>query len=73
MGRGEIEWAKLANQFYKNTSYQESLLMEHEVLNKTRGFRGNPNLMVIPLLSTSDRIVLLRGLYVCTGHRWNTV
>ncbi|PKA47477.1 hypothetical protein AXF42_Ash021742 [Apostasia shenzhenica] len=48
MGGGEIEWAELANQFHKDTSYQESLLMEHEVLNMTRGFRGNPNLMIIP-------------------------
>ncbi|PKA48213.1 hypothetical protein AXF42_Ash021572 [Apostasia shenzhenica] len=48
MGGGEIEWAELAAQFHKDFSYQESLLMEHEVLNTTRGFRGNPNLTFIP-------------------------
>ncbi|PKA66526.1 hypothetical protein AXF42_Ash003180 [Apostasia shenzhenica] len=48
MEGGEIEWAEMAGQFHKDTSYQESLLMEHEVLNTTRGFRGNPNLTIIP-------------------------
>ncbi|PKA50078.1 hypothetical protein AXF42_Ash019596 [Apostasia shenzhenica] len=48
MRGGEIEWAELANQFLKDASYQEILLMEHEVLNTTRGFRGNPNLTIIP-------------------------
>ncbi|PKA65148.1 hypothetical protein AXF42_Ash013269 [Apostasia shenzhenica] len=48
MGGREIEWARLAEQFQKDTSYQESLMMEHEVLNATKGFRGNPLLMVIP-------------------------
>ncbi|PKA65151.1 hypothetical protein AXF42_Ash013272 [Apostasia shenzhenica] len=41
MGGGEIEWAKLADQFHKDTSYQESLLMENEVLNTTRGHLRN--------------------------------
>ncbi|PKA66091.1 hypothetical protein AXF42_Ash010501 [Apostasia shenzhenica] len=48
MGGGEIEWAELANQFHRDSSYQESLLMEHEVLNTTMEFRGNPNLTIIP-------------------------
>ncbi|PKA52984.1 hypothetical protein AXF42_Ash001965 [Apostasia shenzhenica] len=47
MREGEIEWAELVAQFHKDSSYQESLLMEHEVLNTTRGFRGNPNLTII--------------------------
>ncbi|PKA49227.1 hypothetical protein AXF42_Ash014129 [Apostasia shenzhenica] len=68
MGEGEIEWAELANKFHKDTSYQESLLMEHEVLNMTRGFRGNPNLTIIP--PTAD--FRSRGRYVYTGHRWST-
>ncbi|PKA64467.1 hypothetical protein AXF42_Ash007212 [Apostasia shenzhenica] len=41
MGGGEIEWAELADQFHKDTSYQESLLMEHEVLNTIRGHVRN--------------------------------
>ncbi|PKA55864.1 hypothetical protein AXF42_Ash018771 [Apostasia shenzhenica] len=48
MGGREIEWAGLAERFQKDASYQESLMMEHEVLNATKGFRGNPCLMVIP-------------------------
>ncbi|PKA45596.1 hypothetical protein AXF42_Ash010935 [Apostasia shenzhenica] len=48
MGGREIEWAGLAERFQKDASYQESLMMEHEVLNATKGFMGNPCLMVIP-------------------------
>ncbi|PKA55407.1 hypothetical protein AXF42_Ash006609 [Apostasia shenzhenica] len=52
MGGREIEWADLAEQFQKDNSYQESFMMEYGVLNTTKGFRGNPRLMVIP--PTSD-------------------
>ncbi|PKA55676.1 hypothetical protein AXF42_Ash011968 [Apostasia shenzhenica] len=48
MGGGDVQWAELATQFHRDSSYQESLLMEHELLNTIRGFRGNPDLTIIP-------------------------